>query len=121
MITHSLSNHSLLLIAGASGLGRTTFINTLCDADVVPKRECDEPEMAHIEEGIKIKPYTVGMLSQSLVVLVIILQRRGANSWGCILYFIAFSLPELDEDGVKISLTVVDTPGFGDMIDNEYW
>jgi len=45
---------------GASGLGRTTFINTLCDADVVPKRECDEPEMAHIEEGIKIKPYSVG-------------------------------------------------------------
>ncbi|KAF9573145.1 hypothetical protein EC968_008994 [Mortierella alpina] len=75
-----------LMVVGASGLGRTTFINTLCDADVVPKRECDEPEMAHIEEGIKIKPYTV----------------------------------ELDEDGVKISLTVVDTPGFGDMIDNEY-
>ncbi|GJJ72729.1 cell division control protein 11 [Entomortierella parvispora] len=74
------------MVVGASGLGRTTFINTLCDADVVPKRECDEPEMAHIEEGIKIKPYTV----------------------------------ELDEDGVKISLTVVDTPGFGDMIDNEY-
>ncbi|KAG0256938.1 hypothetical protein BG011_004235 [Mortierella polycephala] len=75
-----------LMVVGASGLGRTTFINTLCDADVVPKREFDEPEMAHIEEGIKIKPYTV----------------------------------ELDEDGVKISLTVVDTPGFGDMIDNEY-
>ncbi|KAG0038331.1 hypothetical protein BG000_005969 [Podila horticola] len=75
-----------LMVVGASGLGRTTFINTLCDADVVPKRECDEPEMAHIEEGIKIKPYSV----------------------------------ELEEDGVKISLTVVDTPGFGDMIDNEY-
>ncbi|KAG0290825.1 hypothetical protein BGZ96_005741 [Linnemannia gamsii] len=75
-----------LMVVGASGLGRTTFINTLCDAEVVPKRECDEPEMAHIEEGIKIKPYTV----------------------------------ELDEDGIKISLTVVDTPGFGDMIDNEY-
>ncbi|KAF9173913.1 hypothetical protein BGX21_008260 [Mortierella sp. AD011] len=75
-----------LMVVGASGLGRTTFINTLCDADVVPKRECDEPEMAHVEESIKIKPYTV----------------------------------ELDEDGVKISLTIVDTPGFGDMIDNEY-
>ena len=47
-------------LRGASGLGRTTFINTQCDADVVPKRECDEPEMAHLEEGIKIKPYTVG-------------------------------------------------------------
>ncbi|KAF9198887.1 hypothetical protein BGZ49_000176 [Haplosporangium sp. Z 27] len=75
-----------LMVVGSSGLGRTTFINTLCDAEVVPKRECDEPEMAHLEESIKIKPYTV----------------------------------ELDEDGVKISLTIVDTPGFGDMIDNEY-
>jgi cell division control protein 11 len=28
---------------------------------------------------------------------------------------------ELEEDGVRISLTVVDTPGFGDGIDNEYW
>lgn len=26
---------------------------------------------------------------------------------------------ELEEDGVRISLTVVDTPGFGDGIDNE--
>ncbi|GEM10591.1 GTP binding protein [Rhodotorula toruloides] len=27
---------------------------------------------------------------------------------------------ELDEDGVRVSLTVVDTPGFGDQIDNEF-
>lgn len=27
---------------------------------------------------------------------------------------------ELEEDGVRISLTVVDTPGFGDQIDNEF-
>lgn len=26
---------------------------------------------------------------------------------------------DLDEDGVKISLTVIDTPGFGDQINNE--
>ena len=29
-------------------------------------------------------------------------------------------LPELDEDGVRIALTIVDTPGFGDNIDNEF-
>jgi cell division control protein 11 len=26
---------------------------------------------------------------------------------------------ELDDEGTRISLTVVDTPGFGDQIDNE--
>ena len=29
-------------------------------------------------------------------------------------------LLELDEDGVRIALTIVDTPGFGDNIDNEF-
>lgn len=27
---------------------------------------------------------------------------------------------EMEEDGVRIALTIVDTPGFGDGIDNEY-
>jgi len=30
-----------------------------------------------------------------------------------------FAELELDEEGTRISLTVVDTPGFGDQIDNE--
>ena len=28
---------------------------------------------------------------------------------------------ELEEDGVRIALTIVDTPGFGDSIDNDDW
>jgi len=74
-----------LMVVGASGTGRTTFVNTLCDSNVLSAKVSDDPEMAHIEEGIKIKPVIV----------------------------------ELEEDGVRISLTVVDTPGFGDNIDNE--
>ena len=31
----------------------------------------------------------------------------------------SFSELELDEEGTRISLTIVDTPGFGDQIDNE--
>jgi len=27
---------------------------------------------------------------------------------------------ELEEDGVRIALTIVDTPSFGDNIDNEF-
>jgi septin family protein len=29
-------------------------------------------------------------------------------------------VPELEEDGVRIALTIVDTPGFGDNINNEF-
>jgi hypothetical protein len=74
-----------LMVCGASGTGRTTFVNTLCGTQVLQHKESDDPTTAHIEEGVKIQPVTV----------------------------------ELEEEGVRILLTVVDTPGFGDQIDNE--
>lgn len=109
--------------------------------------------MAHVEEAIKIKPYTVGMWFMSLLYtrtgcpmallfpLLLLLFMLDVLLLACPLVVLldsicqtqyinhaslTFRLPiglflELDEDGVKISLTVVDTPGFGDMIDNEYW
>lgn len=61
------------------------------------------PETAHVEEGIKIKPVNVGMHIYFSVCLA-------PNIW----YL------ELEEDGVRIALTIVDTPGFGDNIDNEF-
>ena len=45
---------------GASGTGRTTFVNTLCESEVLAHKVSDNPDMAHIEEGIKIKPVNVG-------------------------------------------------------------
>lgn len=36
----------------------------------------------------------------------------------CITHLISYI--ELEEDGVRIALTIVDTPGFGDNIDNEF-
>ncbi|TIB96704.1 GTP binding protein [Wallemia mellicola] len=74
-----------VMVVGASGTGRTTFVNTLCESEVLQHKANDSPETAHIEEGIKIKPLTV----------------------------------ELDEEGFRIALTIVDTPGFGDNINNE--
>lgn len=31
------------------------------------------------------------------------------------------SLSEIEEKGVRMKLTVIDTPGFGDHINNENW
>jgi len=45
---------------GASGTGRTTFVNTLCDTNLIPHKVCDSPETAHQEESIKIRPVDVG-------------------------------------------------------------
>jgi septin family protein len=53
-----LRNGSRLL--GASGSGRTTFVNTLCGAEVLAHRDSDNPDTAHVEQGIKIKPINVG-------------------------------------------------------------
>jgi len=50
------------MVCGASGTGRTTFVNTLCGKKVLEHKESDDPTVAHIEEGVKIQPITVGTL-----------------------------------------------------------
>lgn len=47
-------------------LGRTTFVNTLCGKDVLVHKDSDDPTDAHVEEGVKIKPITVGKIDQVL-------------------------------------------------------
>lgn len=90
-------------LTGASGTGRTTFVNTLCESEVLQHKICDSPETAHLEEGIRIKPVNVG------------------SSCSALSHICHTELAiELDEDGVRIALTIVDTPGFGDNIDNEF-
>lgn len=40
--------------------GRTTFVNTLCGKRVLQGRDDDDAANAHLEEGVRIKPITVG-------------------------------------------------------------
>ncbi|KAJ2705516.1 Cell division control protein 11 [Coemansia sp. IMI 203386] len=74
-----------VMLVGESGLGRTTFLNTLCERTVVGSNDKSNAEQAHIAEPMQFKHHTV----------------------------------EMDEDGMKIILNIIDTPGFGDGIDNE--
>jgi cell division control protein 11 len=49
-----------IMVVGASGTGRTTFVNTLCESDVLPHKPLPEPEHAHVEQGVRITPHNVG-------------------------------------------------------------
>jgi hypothetical protein len=40
--------------------GRTTFVNTLCGKKVLQAKDADDATNAHLEEGVRIKPITVG-------------------------------------------------------------
>lgn len=46
-------------------IGRTTFVNTLCGQQVLEPKDADDAANAHIEEGVRIKPVTVGELVAS--------------------------------------------------------
>jgi hypothetical protein len=72
--THLRSSFS----AGASGSGRTTFVNTLCEGAILRHKDRDEPEKAHIEQSVSIKPVTVGKL---LVYASNILCYMGSQNW----------------------------------------
>ncbi|VDO06009.1 unnamed protein product [Rodentolepis nana] len=73
-----------LMIAGESGLGKSTLVNSLFMQDLYKSREpCDASDM--IKKVTKIEKRQI----------------------------------ELDERGVKLRLTIVDTPGFNDAVNAE--
>jgi len=73
-----------IMVAGASGLGKTTFIRTLLeDSSFVPRDE-DEPKMLTEHKTTEIRSFST----------------------------------EIDIDRKKIAFSIIDTPGFGDLIDN---
>jgi hypothetical protein len=69
------------LFAGASGTGRTTFVNTLCESEVLAHKISDTPETAHVEEGIRIKPANVGALMLSAGAYNNFLNSATLQSW----------------------------------------
>ncbi|KAM9319453.1 septin-4 [Gastrophryne carolinensis] len=73
-----------LMVAGESGLGKSTLINSLFLTDLYRGRQLPSPEERVVQ--------TVEIVKQTV---------------------------DIQEKGVRLRLTVVDTPGFGDAINNE--
>ncbi|XP_072518921.1 septin 4a [Salminus brasiliensis] len=76
-----------LMVAGESGLGKSTLINSLFLTDLYRDRKMLNAE-ERITQTVEIIKHTIG----------------------------------IEEKGVKLKLTIVDTPGFGDAVNNtESW
>jgi len=80
--------HLNIMVVGESGLGKTTFVNTLFTTSLCDHKDLSRRHKADKEQTTKIK----------------------------------ITEAELEEKSFKLKLTVVDTPGFGDFVNNnECW
>ena len=74
------------MVAGASGLGKSTLVNSMFLKDILVSE--DQADKSDVEQTFRVETHHA----------------------------------KLEENGVNLSLTVVDTPGFGEKVDNsECW
>ena len=88
---------------GEHGLGKSTFINTLFMTELY----ADRPALAR-------RKFSLPLLLPSIV-------RSSAEVHPPKTVEIESRTVELEEKGVKLRLTVVDTPGFGDGMNSSEW
>ncbi|KAJ2845147.1 Cell division control protein 3 [Coemansia erecta] len=84
-----------LMVAGESGLGKSTLINTLFESKVYPGKDDNAAAAAAAALGV-------------------VVGSEGAKT-----VEITSVSAEIVENNVKLRLSVVDTPGFGDSINND--
>lgn len=49
------------IMADAHNVGKTTFVNTLCEQNVIEHKDSDNAQTAHVELGLQIQPVNLGM------------------------------------------------------------
>ena len=91
-----------VMVVGESGLGKSTMINTLFRSKL--SRPTCTPDAHQIPATTEVNSVSHGMILLGLVKLYS----------GCVLVVI-------EEQSVRLKLTVTDTPGFGDQINNDKW
>lgn len=102
-----------LLVTGAQGTGKTSFVNSLLDQNIIPHR------YQRGSKGTSI-PKTITFSNLSRINASEMEQAFDAANADLEpgIAIAETSVEIIDEDDSKILLTVIDTPGFGDNLDN---
>lgn len=101
------------MVVGESGLGKSTLVNSLFLTDLYPERVIPDAVgnfPLFISRKKKEKLIHSYLLNALFTIPKIEKQKQTVK--------LDASTVEIEERGVKLRLTVVDTPGFGDAIDN---
>ena len=91
-----------VMVVGESGLGKSTMINTLFRSKL--SRPTCTPGAHQIPATTEVNSVSHGMILLGLVKL-----------------YSGYVLVVIEEQSVRLKLTVTDTPGFGDQINNDKW
>lgn len=104
-----------IMVSGESGTGKSTFVNCLLDRNIMP----------HAYEGTNVAQKTLAFTLATTVALPntsVLPQTEFDASTAHEEPGIALtetSVEVLDEDSVRLHLNIIDTPGFGDNLNNE--
>lgn len=102
-----------VMVTGPSGTGKTTFINSVLDTNLLPHRyqsrrsSIEEPKVLSCLGGPSNSSYD----SKEFNPLIKNLDEQT-------LFITSSTIEIADEDDSKVALCVVDTPGFGENLDN---
>lgn len=101
-----------ILVTGCQGTGKTSFINSLLDQNILPHR--------FEKKADKTIPKTITFSNLSSITASELEQKFDPSlaNYEPGIAITETSVEIIDDDDSKILLTIIDTPGFGDNLDN---
>ncbi|CAG8712218.1 14372_t:CDS:2, partial [Rhizophagus irregularis] len=102
----------MLLLESESGLGKTTFINTLFTTTIKEKKNQAKRHAKQTDKTVEIEITKAGKYIKHYFQFIYLYR-----SFLLIVFFLILFI-ELEEKMFNVKLTVIDTPGFGDYVNN---
>ena len=105
---------------GQSGLGKSTLVNTIFASHLIDSKgrlNADEPP----RQTTEIENVSHCKFSYFIFLFIFKSNPEIIITFYIYLYSLFSSPKVIEEHGVRLRLNIVDTPGYGDQVNNENW